>query len=47
MFYDNRELPWLSPFESLGWGMAFLYLVVNAAYLYYLIPIPRQGAILG
>ena len=43
MFYDNRELPWLSPFESLVGGMAFLYLVVNAAYLYYLIPIPGKG----
>jgi hypothetical protein len=43
MFYDNRNLPWTTPVESLVAGMAFLYLLVNATYIFYLIPIPGKG----
>lgn len=42
VFFDNRSLPWISPIESPISGMAFLYLVANATYLYFILPIPGK-----
>jgi hypothetical protein len=43
MFYVDRNLPWITSVDSLLAGMAFLYLLVNATYIYYLVPIPGKG----
>jgi hypothetical protein len=43
LFFLNRELPWVTPLESLSAGMAFLYLAANATYIFYLIPIPGKN----
>lgn len=43
IFSMQKALPWISPVDALLGGMAFLYLVVNAFYLYYLIPIPGRS----
>jgi hypothetical protein len=43
IFYVDRNLPWITPVDSLLAGMAFLYLLVNATYIYYLVPIPGKG----
>jgi hypothetical protein len=42
MFYEGEPLPWTTPLDSLAAGMAFLFLAVNVAYLYLLIPIPGK-----
>jgi hypothetical protein len=42
MFYEGEPLPWTTPLDSLAAGMAFLFLAVNVAYLYLLIPIPGR-----
>jgi hypothetical protein len=42
LFYDERQVPWVSPIESAMAGMAFLFLLVNGTYVFYLIPIPGR-----
>jgi len=42
IFYSPDQAPWLSPVECLTTGMAFLYLCVNATFVYELIPIPGK-----
>jgi hypothetical protein len=34
---------WIGASDRVLWGMAFLYLAINATYLYYLVPIPGRG----
>jgi hypothetical protein len=43
LFYRDRQVPWISSFDSATAGMAFLFLLANAVYVYYLIPIPGKG----
>ncbi len=43
LFFQNQEVPWVTPLESLCAGMAFLYLAANATYIFYLIPIPGKN----
>jgi hypothetical protein len=43
LFFEHHQVPWVTPFESVTAGMAFLFLLANAAYVYYLIPIPGRG----
>lgn len=43
LFFHDRQVPWVTPFESVTAGMAFLFLLANAAYVWYLIPIPGKG----
>jgi hypothetical protein len=43
IFYSPDQAPWLSPVECLTTGMAFLYLCVNAAFVFELIPIPGRS----
>lgn len=42
IFLSPEKSPWLSPLDCVVAGMAFLYLAVNMAYLYELIPIPGK-----
>lgn len=42
LFVRSQEVPWVSPQESISAGMAFLYLLANATYIFYLIPIPGK-----
>jgi hypothetical protein len=42
IFLSRQEIPWLTPLDCVVGGMAFLYLAVNIAYLYELIPIPER-----
>ena len=43
IFLSPENSPWLSPLDCVVAGMAFLYLAVNIAYLYELIPIPERN----
>lgn len=43
LFFKDHQVPWVTPFESVTAGMAFLFLLANAAYIYYLIPIPGKN----
>lgn len=43
IFYEEREVPWITPVESVTAGMAFMFLVANATYIFYLFPIPSKG----
>ena len=43
IFLARQEMPWLTPLDCFVAGMAFLYLAVNIAYLYELIPIPGRN----
>jgi hypothetical protein len=43
IFLARQEIPWLTPLDCVVGGMAFLYLAVNIAYLYELIPIPERN----
>ena len=43
IFLDQEHLPWLTWIEAITGGMAFLYLAVNAVYLYLLVPLPSRG----
>lgn len=43
LFFADRQLPWITPLESGMAGMAFLFLVANGTYVYYLIPIPGKN----
>jgi hypothetical protein len=42
IFYSPEQAPWLSPVECLTTGMAYLYLCVNATFVYELVPIPGK-----
>ena len=42
LFYDDHQVPWVTPAESVMAGMAFLFLLVNGTYVFYLIPIPGR-----
>lgn len=42
LFFKENQVPWVTPFESLTAGMAFLFLLANGVYVYYLIPIPGK-----
>lgn len=42
LFFKDHQVPWVTPFESMTAGMAFLFLLANGAYVYYLIPIPGK-----
>jgi hypothetical protein len=42
IFLSPQASPWLTPLDCIVAGMAFLYLAVNIAYLYELIPIPGK-----
>jgi hypothetical protein len=42
IFLSPENSPWLNPLDCIVAGMAFLYLAVNMAYLYELIPIPGK-----
>jgi hypothetical protein len=39
IFTSPKDAPWLSPLECVTTGMAFLYLCVNATFVFRLIPI--------
>jgi SEC-C motif len=43
IFLSRQEIPWVTPLDCIVAGMAFLYLAVNMAYLYELIPIPEKN----
>jgi hypothetical protein len=43
IFFEDEQLPWISPFESFAAGMAFLFLLVNATYVFQLLPIPGRS----
>jgi hypothetical protein len=43
LFMQTQEVPWVTPFESITAGMAFLYLAANATYVFYLVPIPGKN----
>ena len=43
LFFKDHQVPWVTPFESVTAGMAFLFLLANAAYVFYLIPIPGRN----
>jgi hypothetical protein len=43
IFYKDRQIPWITPFESAVAGMAFMYLLANATYIFDLIPIPGRN----
>jgi len=43
IFLSPEKSPWLNPLDCVVAGMAFLYLAVNVAYLYELIPIPGKN----
>ena len=43
IFLSPQANPWLTPLDCIVAGMAFLYLAVNIAYLYELIPIPGKN----
>ena len=43
IFLSRQEIPWVTPLDCIAAGMAFLYLAVNMAYLYELIPIPGKN----
>ncbi len=43
IFLTRQPIPWLGPVDCIVGGMAFLYLAVNIAYLYELIPIPGKN----
>jgi hypothetical protein len=39
LFLEDHQVPWVTPVESATAGMAFLFLLANASYVLYLIPI--------
>lgn len=39
LFIRDHQIPWATPLDSLAAGMAFLFLLANATYIFYLIPI--------
>jgi hypothetical protein len=43
IFLSPEKSPWLNPLDCIVAGMAFLYLAVNMAYLFELIPIPGKN----
>jgi hypothetical protein len=43
LFFEDQQVPWVTPVESATAGMAFLFLLANGWYLYDLIPIPGRG----
>jgi hypothetical protein len=43
IFFEDQQLPWVTPLESFAAGMAFLFLLVNATYVFYLVPIPGKS----
>lgn len=43
IFNSPNTDPWLTPIECLTTGMAFLYLCINATFLYELIPLPGKS----
>jgi hypothetical protein len=45
--FTEHRVPWMSAADALATGMALVYLVVNAMYLYLLIPIPGKTQSFG
>ncbi|HLQ12448.1 MAG TPA: hypothetical protein VK130_04265 [Steroidobacteraceae bacterium] len=43
LFDSDRNLPWFGALDCVLGGMAFLYLAINATYLFYLLPIPGKS----
>lgn len=43
LFLEDHQVPWVTPFESVTAGMAFMFLLANATYIFYLIPIPGRN----
>jgi hypothetical protein len=43
IFFDKHHTPWIGSVDCVLTGMAFLYLVVNATYIWELIPIPGKN----
>ena len=43
IFLSPERSPWLNPLDCIVAGMAFLYLAVNMAYLFELVPIPGKN----
>lgn len=43
IFFEDEQLPWVTPLESFAAGMAFLFLLVNATYVFQLVPIPGRS----
>ena len=43
LFFDRAHTPWIGSVDCLLTGMAFLYLIVNATYIWELIPIPGKN----
>jgi len=43
LFFDKHHVPWIGSVDCLLTGMAFLYLIVNATYIWELIPIPGKN----
>jgi hypothetical protein len=42
IFTSPNDAPWLTPIECVSTGMAFLYLCINATFVFELIPIPGK-----
>ena len=43
LFLEDHQVPWVTPVQSATAGMAFLFLLANASYVLYLIPIPGRN----
>jgi len=43
LFFENHQVPWVTPVESATAAMAFLFLLASATYVFYLIPIPSRN----
>lgn len=43
LFFDSQHAPWIESIDCILTGMAFLYLIVNATYIWELIPIPGKN----
>ncbi len=42
MFFEDKQIPWVTNVDSFMAGMAFLFLLVNACYVYWLVPVPGK-----
>jgi hypothetical protein len=43
LFLDDHVVPWSTPVDSVAAGMSFLFLAMNASYIFYLIPMRDRG----
>ncbi len=43
MFLPHQTMPWMNRIDAILAGMGFLYLIANATYLYFLVPLPGKS----